>query len=586
MSLLSELTDLVGGSFEAVGLDRSWGEVMVSTRPDFGQFQCNGALAAAKRAGRPPREIAAEVARLVVADPRISAAEVAGAGFVNLTVTDEHLAEVAAGMAASDRLGVPEVAAPQVVVVDYAGPNVAKAMHVGHVRATIIGDCLARLFRFAGHRVVRDPHFGDWGFQIGVVIAHLEDTRPELPYFRPGAELPAVPPLTLDDLQRIYPEATSRARRDPDFAQRARHATVDLQRGRPEYLALWDAMKGVSEASQRLDFADLGVEFDLWYGESDVAERLQPLVDELVAAGVAVESEGAWIIDVREGADNRELPPLILATSLGGFLYSTTDLATLQYRVKDLGANLILYVVDARQADHFEQVFRAGRKAGILPETVTVEHVKFGTMNGADGKPFKTRDGGVVRLRDLIDMVNGAALRRLDEAHIAESYPAGERAEIAHRVGIAALKFADLVNNRQSNYVFDLERFTSFEGKTGPYLQYGTVRIASILRNATERGVGPGPALAPREESERALVLELARLPEVIDRAIALRAPNQLAEYAFEVTGRFNRFYETCHILSEPDTNRRGSWLGLVDTTRRLLVLTLDLLGIGVPERM
>jgi arginyl-tRNA synthetase len=345
-------------------------------------------------------------------------------------------------------------------------------------------------------------------------------------------------------------------------------------------------MKSVSEASQRVDFSDLGVEFDLWYGESDVRDRIEPMLDRMRNAGVVERSQGAEIVRVTRDDDNRELPPLILTTSVGGFLYSTTDLATIDFRVDELGADLVLYVVDARQGDHFEQVFRAARLAEIAPNELTLEHIKFGTMNGKDGKPFKTREGGVVRLRDLIEMVTTAAAARLDEAEIAAGYPPEEREAIAHSVGIAALKFADLINNRTSDYIFDIERFTSFEGKTGPYLQYGAVRMKSILRNAAERQLDLGEVQAPSVDAERNLMLELVKMPEVVQRSAELRAPNHLAEYAFNLTGAFNRFYDSCHILSEENEETRASWLSLVDATRAVLERSLDLLGIAVPERM
>ncbi len=586
MSLLSELSGIVGEAFAAEGIDPSYGEVVVSQRPEFGQFQANGSMAAGKVAGLPPRELAQRIADRLASHPTLTKVEVAGPGFINLFVTDETLAAVTQRAIDDPRLGVGE-SENQTVVVDYAGPNVAKAMHVGHLRATIIGDSLARLFALRGDKVIRDPHFGDWGLQMGLVIAEIERRHPELPYFDPTWTGPyeTESPVTLADLQEIYPATAARAETDPDWAERARQITVELQQGRPGYVALWQHMKRVSEGSQRADFARLGVEFDLWYGESDVADRLQPLVARLKAEGIAEESRGALIIRVDEPGDKRELPPLILETSVGGYLYSTTDLATIELR-RDLGANLVLYVVDARQSDHFELVFRAARKAGIAPDWMTLEHIRFGTMNGKDGKPFKTRAGGVVSLSDLIDLIENAARNRLAEAHIAQEYPPEEREKIAHQVGVAALKFGDLINNRVSDYTFDLDRFSSFEGKTGPYLQYGAVRIRSIQRRAADRGLTPGPILAPTVEAERNLMLELSRLPDVIDRTAELRAPNHLAEFAYSLAAVWNRFYDACHILDEPDSKRQSSWLALADLTLRTLTTSLDLLGIEVPDRM
>jgi arginyl-tRNA synthetase len=574
MSLMSYLSKLAGKAFMELGLPTELGEVLPSQRPELAQFQVNGAMAAAKQAGRSPRDIARAVADSLARETDIAVADVAGPGFVNIDIEDSTLAKWANETAIDGHLGYRRDGEELTVLVDYAGPNVAKAMHVGHLRATIIGDALARLFAFAGHDVIRDPHFGDWGFQMGLLITVVQDE---------GVD-PAS--ITLADLQRIYPQASERAESDKEFADRAREATVRLQQGDEDSVRIWQQMKSVSEESQREDFSTLGVDFDLWYGESDVADLLNPLVEMLEAEGVAEISDGALVIRVGEPEDNREWPPLILRSSAGGFLYSTTDLATVQMRVDVLGVDLMLYVVDSRQGDHFTQLFRAARKSGIAPANVVMEHVGFGTMNGPDGKPFKTREGGVVRLSDVIDMVKAAARTRIDEAHIAEGYPLEERDRIAAQVGVAALKFGDLINNRASDYVFDLDRFSSFEGKTGPYLQYAAVRIKSILRKAARQGLEVGEMIAPVNDAERALMLDLLRLPEVIDRAITLRAPNHVAEYAFTLAGTWNRFYDQHHILSEADHTRRRSWLGLARWTEATLERLLDLIGIEVPDRM
>jgi arginyl-tRNA synthetase len=489
-------------------------------------------------------------------------------------------------MEADPRLGVPLPDDPRRIIVDYGGPNMSKSMHVGHLRASIIGESLKRLFRFLGHDTVGDIHIGDWGLPVGQLIMELERRRPDLPYFDPDitGPYPQESPVTLDDLSEMYPVAAARSKEDPAEADHARQATFELQNGRPGYVALWHHFRRVSVDEQRKDFDALGVEFDLWRGESTVADRLAPMVGRLLE-DVAEESDGALIVDVAEPDDKKEMPPLLLTRSDGSYLYSTTDLATLDQRVED-GFDLVLYVVDARQGLHFEQVFRAARKGGVVPPGVVMEHVPFGTVNGPDGKPFKTREGGVLRLQDLMGMVTDAARKRLDEAEIAQDYPEEERAAIARRVGLGALKFGDLSNHRTSNYVFDLDRFTSFEGKTGPYLQYGAVRIKSILRKAAERDLAPGRILPSTVPQERDLMLRLVRLPEVLQRAADLRAPNAIAEYSYEVVTDFNRFYEACHILREPDPARQASWLGLVDLTLRALTLPLDLLGIAVPERM
>ncbi len=592
MSLQQQLTEILGDAFEAEGMGREFGEVVVSQRPELADYQCNGALAAAKSVGRQPREIAEAVAARVVAPNVIESIEIAGPGFLNIVVADASLARSVAAMEDSERLNVESVDDPRTVVVDYGGPNMSKALHVGHLRAAVIGESLKRIFRFLGYNTIGDIHIGDWGMPVGQLIIELQDREPDLVYFDPdhdtavSGRYPTESPVTLDDLSEMYPVITKRCAEEPDTAERARQATFDLQNGREGYLALWKHFHDVSVAEQRVDFGSLDVEFDVWYGESTVHDRLAPMVSDLLSSGVARESDGAVIIDVEQPDDKKEMPPLLLTRSDGSYLYSTTDLATIDMRVGDMDMDAGLYVVDARQALHFEQVFRAARTAGYASDETILEHIGFGTVNGTDGKPFKTREGGVLRLGDLIALVTDGARERLDEARIAEEYPVEERDAIARQVGLAALKFGDLSNHRMSNYVFDLERFSSFEGKTGPYLQYSAVRIKSILRKADEAGLAPGPLLAPTVHQERVLMLRLVRLQEVIYRAADLRGPNVIAEYAFEVATDFSRFYEHCHILSEEDSNRQASWLSLVEVTLRTLDLLLDLLGIEIPERM
>ncbi len=588
MSLLSDLSRRFGDAYEAVGLDRAVGEVVPSQRPDLAQYQNNGAMGAAKATGRAPREIAEAVLGAIEDRAPFDELSIAGPGFVNITLADNYLVAFVNVMEDDPRLGVPMPAEPQTVIVDYGGPNMSKALHVGHLRAAIIGESLKRLFRFLGHDVYGDIHMGDWGLPVGQLIIELERRNPDLPYFDVSFEgpYPDESPVTLDDLSEMYPAVVARCKDDPEEAERARQATFELQQERPGYRALWKHFHDTSVAGQRKDFDSLGVEFDLYWGESTVQGRLGAMIGRLLEDGVAEESHGALIVTVTEPDDAREVPPLLLTRSDGSALYSTTDLATVEARIEELGATEILYVVDNRQSLHFEQVFRAARKAGIAPKTVTLEHVAFGTVNGPDGKPFKTREGGVLQLEDLIALVTDAARSRLAEADIAQEYPPQERERIATQVGLAALKFGDLSNHRTSNYVFDLDRFTSFEGKTGPYLQYGSVRMQSILRNARERGLDPGSILVPVNGEERGLMLRLVRLPDVLARAAAMRAPNVLTEYAYELVGDFNRFYDANHILSETDSERQASWLSLVDLVLRTLVRLLSLLGIEVPQRM
>jgi arginyl-tRNA synthetase len=587
MSLVSRLSEVFGEAFASLGLDPSYGAVGVSQRSDLAQFQCNGAMAAAQAAKRSPRDLAEAVIAAIGDRSWFSDLSIAGPGFINITLTDESLAAATEPLRTDPRAGhVP--AAAQRVLVDYGGPNVAKPMHVGHLRATVIGESLVRLFRFAGHEVWGDAHFGDWGTQMGQVIVGVEDRMPDLPYF--DAEFtgpyPKTAPVDLADLQEIYPEVAAACRIDPGMAERARKATLELQQGRPGYRALWKHLAAVSMESQKQDFIDLGTEFDFWFGESSVHDRVAGLIAGMESAGTARSDGGALVVDVAEPDDKAEIPPLLLTKSDGAYMYGTTDLATIDYRVRELDVDTALYVVDARQALHFEQVFRAARKAGVASPEMVLEHVKFGTVNGPDGKPFKTREGGSLRLRDLIDQVTESARHRLVEEGIGQEYPPEEQAEIARRVGLAALKYGDLRNHRTTDYVFDLDRFVSFHGNTGPYLQYSAVRITSILRNAGARGLAGGPIIPPAVPAERDLMLALARFPEVIDRAVALRAPNQVAEFAYEVSVEFNRFYEACHILNEEDAARQAGWLSLVELVLVVLRRLLDLLGIEIPDRM
>ena len=588
MSIVSELSRRFGEAFAFVGFDASWGQVVPSQRPELAQYQCNGALGAAKQSGGNARQIATDVIAAIDDRSAFAGLEVAGPGFINITVIDQVLADYAQAMADDDRLGIEPAEHPMKILVDYGGPNMSKSMHVGHLRASIIGESLKRLLRLAGHHVDGDVHMGDWGMPVGQLIIEMERRQPDLPYFDPDytGPYPSESPVTLDDLSEMYPAVVERMEGDPAEADRARQATFDVQNGRPGYLALWQHFHDVSVAEQKRDFEALGVEFELWRGESTVQDRLAPLVDRLQnKARVAIESDGALIVEVAEPADKKEMPPLLLTRSDGSYLYSTTDLATLEQRAEE-GYDLLLYVVDARQSLHFDQVFRAARKGAVTGDGMTMEHVPFGTVNGRDGKPFKTRKGGVLRLADLMGIVTDAAKVRLDEAEIAQDYPTDEQIEIAKQVGLAALKYGDLSNHRTSNYLFDIDRFTSFEGKTGPYLQYGAVRNQSVLRKATEAGLAPGPFIAPTVDQERDLMLRLLRLPEIVKRAIDMRAPSVLAEYAYEVANDFNRFYETCHILSEKDSARQASWLALVELTLRGLRLLLDTLGIEAPDRM
>ena len=584
-SLAAELSQLVGQAFAAEGISDSFGLVQVSDRPDLAPFQCNGALAAAKATKSNPRAIAEKIAARLRQETIFSRVEIAGPGFLNL-----DLGEDALNMRAARLARIPEPcmspANGKTAVIDFGGPNIAKPMHVGHLRSSIIGDCLQRLYRANGWRVISDVHLGDWGLQMGQLISEIEIEGIAPVYFDPNFEgpYPEQSPVGMEDLETLYPRASAACKADPARLEAARRATVDLQAGRPGYRALWRHFVAVSEAGLEREFGALGVKFDLWNGESSVDSLIPPMIEELQQRGLAQRSEGALVVDVAESGDKKPLPPLLLVKSEGGVLYGTTDLATVIARVREFDPDLILYVVDHRQHGHFEQVFRAAQKAGFAGKA-ELEHVGYGTMNGADGKPFKTRAGGVMKLFDLIAMAKAEAEKRLAEAGIGEDYSAEERAEIARKVGIATIKFADLSNHRTTDYVFDLERFSKFEGKTGPYLQYAAVRIQSILRKAREQGFEAGtPAVHSPEE--RKLILQLLSLTDGLKAAEDKRAPNILCEYAFEMAQNFSRFYGEHHILSESDPALRASRLGLCALVLAVLVGILGLLGIEVPERM
>jgi arginyl-tRNA synthetase len=588
LSVLSDLSEQFGRAFVTLGLNAAEGEVGVSQRPELAQFQCNGALGAAKRAGRNPRELADGVIGALDDTSRFADLSVAGPGFINITLTDEALATVVEGIRGGGGVGVEEAAAPVKMILDYGGPNVAKELHVGHLRPAVIGESLKRIFRALGNDVIGDVHLGDWGSPMGQLIAELEDRRPDLPYFDAGVTgpYPIEPPVTMADFNEMYPTASNRAKADEGFGERARRATAELQKGRPGYLALWRHFREVSVDAIKAVYDELGVSFDLWHGESTIADRLDPLIERSLASGVARHSQGAVVIDVAFPDDKTDIAPLLMAKSDGATLYTTWDVATIEDRIAEFDVTAMVYIVDARQSLHFEQVFRASRRAGIVGDDVVLEHAGNGTVNGVDGKPLKTRDGDTPLLRGLIDDAVARAAERLAENDLASEYGENEREEIARLVGLAALKYGDLQNHRASDYIFDLDRFVSFEGRTGPYLLYSAVRMKSILRKAAEQGLEPGRIRSTAGEYDRNLMLALVRLPEIIVRAADHRAPNHVALYAYELAAEFSRFYEHCRILDESDATLQASWLGLVELCLRELNFLLNLLVLEVPERM
>ena len=610
--LKRSLSEAAAAAFQAAGLSPDFGRVTASDRPDLADFQCNGALAAAKSAKRNPREIAVQVVDILKTDPRLASVEIAGVGFINMRVSAAALATRANEIAADPRAGAEPLAHPRRVLVDYAGPNVAKPMHVGHLRASIIGESVKRLYRFRGDDVVGDAHFGDWGFQMGLLISAIMEEDAfigallerliEAPRGFSAADEAKVMAefasrVSLEDLDRLYPAASARQKDDPEFKEKARKATAELQNGRFGYRLLWRHFVNISRVALEREFHALGVDFDLWKGESDVQDLIAPMVRQLEVKGLLVDDQGARIVRVARPGETKKkkLPdgsvvevespdPLLVVSSEGSAMYGTTDLATILDRRKSFDPHLILYAVDQRQADHFEQVFRASYLAGYA-EPGGLEHIGFGTMNGSDGKPFKTRAGGVLKLHDLIEMAREKARERLREAGLGAELSEEAFEETAHKVGIAALKFADLQNFRGTSYVFDLDRFTSFEGKTGPYLLYQSVRIKSILRKAAEQKVVSGPIVVG-EPAERDLTLLLDAFEGALSEAYDKKAPNFIAEHAYKLAQTFSKFYAACPILSADEDAIRASRLALAETTLRQLELALDLLGIEAPERM
>ena len=587
MTLTDDLSKIAGEAFTGEGLDASYGQVRVSDRPDLAQFQCNGALAAAKAEKKNPRAIGEAVAATLAKNDIFSKVEIAGPGFINLVLSDGFLSERITKLSQDEALGGWRRASPEKIVMDYGGPNVAKPLHVGHLRSAIIGESLRRLFRFTGDDVVSDIHLGDWGLQMGQLISELELREPGLPYFAEAEEgpFPEEPPISLKDLEDMYPKASAACKADEARAEIARVATKALQDGRPGYRALWRHFVDLSVAAMKSNYDDLGVHFDLWKGEADADALIPEMIEDLKSKGLVENSDGADIIRVERESDKKDIPPVILVNSRGAVGYHATDIATILDRKQSNDPDGIFYVVDNRQALHFEQVFRAAAAADYFAED-RLEHLGFGTMQGKDGKPFKTREGGVLKLRDLIDMVEDRARARLDESGLASGFSKEETNAIARKVGVAALKFADLSNQRTTDYIFDIDRFTAFEGKTGPYLLYASVRVRSVLRKAEEVGGAEVGPVALKEKEERDLALTLSAFGDAVRNAYEKRMPHFLCEHAFTLAQSFSKFYAACRIADEADPEARASRLTLTSTVGRQLDLVLDLLGLEPPERM
>lgn len=582
----TELTQILSHAFEACGYDTSYGMVVISGRPDLCQFQCNGAMSAAKEYRKAPFMIADEVVAKLTESKDFSSifekAEMVRPGFINLTLTDTYIAKHMDTLSNDPRIGVPLATNPLKIVIDYGGPNVAKPLHVGHLRPAIIGEAIKRTFKFLGHDVVGDVHLGDWGLQMGMIIIEVERLYPDLPYFDENfsGSYPKEAPFTFQELEEIYPQASAKCKADPDYNDQAKKATYDLQHGRPGYKALWRHFVDLSVADIKAIYDRLDVEFDLWLGESDANDYIEPVTQMLKDKGAMVESDGALVVDVTREDDKKELPPIILYKSDGSVLYGTTDLATIDQRVKDYHPDYIFYVVDSRQSTHFVQVFRCAEDHGIVPEGTGLEHLGFGTMNGKDGRPFKTRDGGILKLTDFINSVEENAREKINNRQ-------GVDVEAtAKAVGLATLKFADLSNFRLKDYVFDLDKFSAFEGKTGPYILYSYVRINNIMSKLKEENFEPGTILPPSSDSERLLMIKLDTMTASLELAAKDRAPNIVCEYVYDLATLANGFYHAHHILNEDNQAKRASWMNLLLITQKAIHLCLDILGIPVIDKM
>lgn len=583
-TITTHLTDIVAAAFEKAGYDPSLGTVTVSDRADLCQFQCNGALAGAKLHHKAPRAIAEDVAARLREDPQFAMVDIAGPGFINLSLTDEALLDAVRALAADEHLGVPQAENPLTVVIDYGGPNVAKALHIGHLRSAIIGEALKRLIRVCGHKAIGDVHLGDWGTPMGLVIEELHDRHPEWACFKDDFD-PAtdtVPALDAASLNEIYPFASARKKTDEDFRDRAQQATFDLQNGHAGYRALWQEILKTSVADVQTAYDKLNVSFDYWYGESDADRYVPELMGILSSKGLLRESDGALVIDVAREEDTAPMPPIIARKSNGAIGYDLTDLATILQRQQDFAPDRILYLTDARQGLHFEQTFRATRAAELVPAETVLDFLGFGTMNGADGKPYKTRDGGVMQLNDLLATATAAAYDKLRESAYLNELDDAEKQVLAQKVGIAAVKFGDLQNNPARDYVFDLDKFLAFEGKTGTYLLYTVTRINSVLKKAS----AADDICGIYSDTERDLVLKLLLSGEVFTRALAEKAPSFLCDNAYQLASLFSKFYHDNHVLGEEDADKKQSWLWLMTLVRRMLLLHLDTLAIDAVENM
>ena len=589
--ILDLLWEEMGQAFEAAGYDPALGKVTVSNRPDLCEYQCNGAMAGAKQYHKAPLVIARDVAEKLEGSRIFKEVCAVAPGFLNLKLEEEYLLEVVATMASEPKFGLEAQEHPKKIMIDYGGANVAKPLHVGHIRSAVIGESVKRICRYAGHEVIGDVHLGDWGLQMGLVITGLQERQPELVYFDENfqGEYPSEAPFSISELEEIYPASSARSKEDPEYKARAMEATFKLQNGVRGYRALWDHIMSVSIADLKKNYGSLNVEFDLWKGESDVQKLIPEMVAYMKEGGYAYISEGALVVDVKEETDTKEIPPCMILKSDGASLYNTTDLATIMERMRLYQPDEIIYVVDKRQELYFEQVFRCARKTKLVKPETQLKFLGFGTMNGNDGKPFKTRDGGVMRLENLIRETQEEMYRKIREGR---EMSEEEARNVAGLVAVSALKYGDLSNQASKDYIFDIDRFTSFEGDTGPYILYTIVRIKSILtkygeRQKAESGSVEGLAFAkPENEAEKALMMELIQFNTVMCAAAEEKAPHRVCAYIYDLANAFNRFYHETKILKEEDPKKQEGYIALLILVRDVLETCIDVLGFSAPEKM
>ena len=584
---LDLISEEIMQAFEDAGYDRELGRVTLSNRPDLCEYQCNGAMAGAKKYKKAPIMIAGDVAAKTEGSKLLAEVAAVAPGFLNIRVKESAVSDYLKEMAESEKFGLEPPAKKEKIVMDYGGPNVAKPLHVGHLRSAVIGESIKRIARYAGHEVISDIHLGDWGLQMGLIITELKERKPDLVYFDENytGEYPKEAPFTISELEEIYPTASGKSKEDPAYKEKAMEATYKLQNGVRGYRALWDHIIRVSVTDLKRNYQNLNVEFDLWKGESDVHTVIPGMVEYMKREGYAHMSEGALVVDVKEDTDTKEIPPCMILKSDGASLYNTTDLATIMERMEKIHPDEIIYVVDKRQELYFEQVFRCARKTKLVDENTKLKFLGFGTMNGKDGKPFKTREGGVMRLETLISEINEEMYRKITDNR---EVPEAEARETAKIVALSAIKYGDLSNQASKDYIFDIDKFTSFEGDTGPYILYTIVRIKSILNKYKEQGGSLESAVLKEavSESEKALMLQLTKFSAMVENAFEETAPHKVCAYIYELANDFNRFYHETKILSEEDEEKKAGFIALLVLTRDILETCIDLLGFSAPERM